>query len=223
MKPILCILAALPMCATGQVVQLVPTSYALCIRQQNNVGKLWPSWRDETRDCVTLSNRVLTFTHTVFYDVPYMGTKWGGPKLLEDSYRYRQIGGASYVPLGGEEITFFAPRIAGGWIAQTNPVPAVAMTPIFWLPGLVGEFETGDKFRRTVTTGSALVMNGRNLQGSPYLLRVPCEPDFCFAFAFKANERKAITLSMDTVSWFSNGDLQGFVFDLENCTDEALP
>lgn len=222
MKPILCLLL-LPLCATGQVVQLMPVSYSLCIRQQNNVGKLRAHFVDDVVNKVNLTNRVLTFTHTVYFDVPYLGTKFGGPKLLEDTFRYRQIGGASYVPIGGEEITFFAPRVGGGWIAQTNLVPAVAMAPIFWLPGLVGEFEEGDKYRRTVTTGSSLVLNGRNLQNAPYLLRVPCEPDFCFAFRFAANERKPITLSMDTVSWFSNGDLQGFTVNLEDCTDEALP
>lgn len=223
MKPTILALL-LPMCAGAQTITLIPTNYSLCIRVQNNVGKYWPSWRDETRDCVTLSNRVLTFQHTVYFEgVSSWGSKWGGPKLLEDTYRYRQIGGASYLPIGGEQITFFAPRIGGGWVAQTNLVVAGQMQPVFWLPGLVGQFEEGDKYRRTMTSGSAVVLAGRNLQNAPYLLRVPCEPGFEFAFRFEANERKQVTLGMDAANWIWNGELQGFTFDLDACEDEALP
>lgn len=219
MKPL--ILLALLSAATvnAQVIQLVPTNYTLEIRCQSNVGKWRPSWADSTFDLIVLSNRVLTFTHFVsFAGVPSYGTSGGGPFGLEDRYRYRQIGAASYLPMGGEHVTLFTRKKDGSWIAGTNLVLEADMHPLFFLPAFVGECTTGDRFTRTVTTGSPLILSARNLAGTAYLLQINCSGDgeeFLYQMRFEQGERKQITLAPPAgIEWL--------LFDLDATTGRAL-
>ena len=202
--------------ATAQVVPLTPTNYITTIVSQNNSGRWFQSWTDNSSDKIVLGQRTLTFIHTVYFDAAFSGTKFGGPKLLEDRYTYRQIGGAAYVPIVGECITFFAPRSKGGWITSTNVIEAAAMMPIFWVPSFVGTVTTGDDYFRTTTTGSILECAGRNLANMPYLVRVRCAgsgSNFDLLYRFERNEYKPIRIGAD-YPWF--------VFDLDSNDEEAL-
>lgn len=208
----------------AQMVEIVPTNYVMTIRSQNNAGKLWSSWHDEKITTITLSNRIKTVTHAVLFEaVSFYGSRWGGPRVLEDTYWHQQIGAASYWPLGGEHVTCFAQRKDGTWIASTNNVPASAMQPEFWLPLLVGTLTTGDSYHRTITTGSTLECFGRNLSGTPQLIRIKCASEgvpFDFIYRFEGNQRKMFTLGLKDVNKFFNSSLDYFIFDLEATTDE---
>jgi len=211
------LLALLPASAAAQIVPLTPTNYSITIVNQNNTGRWRQSWENNSQDTISLGKRTLMFTHTVYFDSAFSGTKFGGPKLLEDRYTYRQIGGAAYVPIGGELITFFAPRSKGGWIAATNLVPASAMVPVFWVPSFIGSVTTGDDYAHTTTTGSALECSGRNLANLPYLVRIRCAGGgnaFDLLYRFERNEYKPIKVHNDECPWF--------VFDLDNNDEEAL-
>lgn len=224
MKTMIAIGVLCAVAAHAQIVELVPTNYALTIRSQNNTGKYWSSWHDETITTITLSNRIKTVTHTVLFEaVPYYGTKWGGPKVMEDTYWHQQIGAASYIPIGGEKVTFFAQRTNGTWIASTNHVPANAMAAEFWLPLLGGTVTIGDKYHRTITTGSTLECFGRNLSGTPQLIRIKCSAEgipFDYLYRFEGNQRKLFTLGLQDVNTLFNSSLDAFIFDLEETSDE---
>lgn len=205
MKPL--ILLALLCAATvnAQVVSLFVTNYSLTIRGQNNLGKWRPSWQDSAVDSLVITNQMLTLTHTVsFAGTPSYGTAGGGPNRLEDRYVYRQTGSVSFWPVGGEEITIFVakPKL----IAQTNIVLEADMMPVVFIPAFVGELATGDAYARTITTGSPLVMGGRNLAGTPWLFSLPCSgdgEDFSFLMRFERGERKKIVLSPHSeIDWF---------------------
>lgn len=191
--------------AQAQVVSLFVTNYSVTIRSQNNLGKWRPSWQDSAVDSLVITNGMLTLTHTVsFAGIPSYGTAGGGPNRLEDRYVYRQTGSVSFWPVGGEEITVFVakPKL----IAQTNFVLEVDMRPLIFIPAFVGELTFGDAYSRTITTGSPLVMGGRNLAGTPWLFSLPCSGDgvdFAFLMRFERGERKRIVLAPHSeVDWF---------------------
>lgn len=208
--------------AHAQLVQIFPTNHTLTILAQNNLGRTWADWQDSAQDRITLSNRVLTFVHTVFFDrTMFAGSRGGGPKMLEDTYRFSQLGSAAYLPIGGEEIIFYAPRANGnGWIAATNPVAAVDMVPrVFWLPSFVGTVTIGDRLSHTVTTGSPLVCFGRNIGAGPVLLRVNCASvgaRFTFLNRFEQGERKMFTLGITQARAALGENLHWFSVDFEN-------
>lgn len=199
------------------LISLVPTNYSVSFRTECNTGTWFPSWQETTLHTITLTNRVLTFTHVVHCKgVPVWGTALGGPKKLEDRYWYRQIGGATYWPIGGEEITYYA-QTKAGWIAGTNVVLESDMREIWWLPEFVGTVTIGDGLQRTTTTGSALILSGRNLLGQPYLLQLPCMGAggrLDVFWRFEAGERKQITLGAVGVEFLT--------FDLDDAGGRAL-
>lgn len=218
------ILATLLFAATvnAQVISLVPTSYVLTVRVENNFRHWRDNWQGSSENKFTITNRTLIRSHVVsFRGVPSYGTSGGGPNRLEDRYSYRQVGAATYWPIGGEEITFFTQRKDGSWIASTNLVIEADMGgPIFFLPAFVGTLTTGDRLTRTVTTGSPLVMSGRNLLGQAYLLQIPCAGDgvtFDYFERFEAGQRKLVTLGTDNGS-----GARWFAVDLENTGGRGL-
>lgn len=217
MKPILLLALLSAATVNAQVISLVPTSFSLTISAQNNLGRLRPLWQESALDTVVLSNRVLTFTHSVsFRGVPMYGA--GGPFGLLDSYSYRQVGAATYYPIGGECVTLFVRKLSGGWIAQTNYVLQADMAPLFFLPAFVGTHTTGDRLNRTVTTGAPLVMSARNLAGSAWLLQLNCSgggEEVSLLWRFEQGERKQITVA-------PTGDVEWFYFDLDATTGRAL-
>lgn len=219
MKAILLLALLSAATVNAQVISLTPSNYFLRIVTQNNVGRFRDRFQDSTEHTIALTNRTLTFTHRVgFAGVPIYGIPQGGPNSLEDRYTWRQIGAASYLPVGGEEITFFVAKVTGGWIARTNIVLEADMTPIFFLPAFVGTLTTGDRLNRTVTTGSPLVMSARNLWTTPYLLQVNCGgsgEEFALFWRFEGNERRQITLAPPE-------GIEFIIFDLDSAGGTPL-
>lgn len=209
------LLFALP--AHTQVVSLFVTNYSLTIRGQNNLGKWRPSWQDSAVDSLVITNGTLTLTHTVsFAGIPSYGTAGGGPNRLEDRYVYRQTGSVSFWPIGGEEITVFVAK--PHLIAQTNIVLEADMMPLIFVPAFVGELTFGDAYSRTITTGSPLVMGGRNLAGTPWLFSLPCSgdgADFAFLLRFERGERKKVVIA-------PHNEIDWFWFDLNETGGHAL-
>lgn len=208
------------LCALSAQAQMSisPSAYSVAFTSQNNYGTIRQDWRNSSRDEIVLAAKVLTFRHIVYFsNTPLYGSKLGAPKLLEDTYYYQQIGSAGYWPIGGQAVTYFAPRKAGGWIASTNYVSRSDMVPLTWLPGVVGRFEIGDGMWRVVTSASSLNLTARNLNGSPRLLKIFCSggAEFVFVSRFAANETKALTLGLDAT------DCEWFSFELQNATGEA--
>lgn len=224
MKTLIAICVICAATVQAQMVEIVPTNYVMTIRSQNNTGKFFASWHDEKITTVSLSNRIKTVTHTVLFEaVPSYGSRWGGPKAIEDTYWHQQIGAATYIPLGGQNVTYFVQRKDGTWISNTNHVPASAMQSEVWLPLLVGTVTTGDKYMRTITTGSTLECFGRNLSGTPQLIRIKCSSEnipFDYIYRFEGNQRKLFTLGLHDVNTFFNSSLDYFIFDVEETTDE---
>lgn len=219
---------------TAQFIALTPTNYSLTILIQNNVGRIWSDWQTSASDDIVVGARILTYKHTAYFDrTMFAGSRVGGPKMLEDTYRYRQVGAASYKAIGGEQIVFFAPRANGnGWIAGTNIVLAADMeTWVYWLPSFVGTVTTGDRYSHTVTTGSSLQMWGRNIGSGPYMLRVPCTGlggiGFSFFYPFAKGERKLLTLGVNQVQGIFaqqqifNASVHWFMFSLDNLPEET--
>lgn len=220
MNPLLAIALLCAASAQGQsLISLCPTQQVVSFRTEANTGTWFPKWQDSTLTTIVLSNRVLTFTHVLnSKGVSFGGTAFGGPVRLIDIYRFRQIGGATYWPIGGEEITVYV-ETKSGWVAGTNLVMASDMNQIWWLPELVGTVTIGDGLQRTTTTGSPLVLSARNLLGQPYLLQIKCAgggSEFLFERRFEGGERKQVTLDTGLAG------VEFLVFDLDDAGGRAL-
>lgn len=214
MSLVLCVAACLP--AFSQTVAVWPTNYSQTVTTDNNLGRIWPVWHTSTKDTIVLGARVLTIAHVVYFNSPLYGSKLGAPKRSEERLVYRQIGAATYRPIGGENILFICQKSTSDWLATTNLIMPEQIQPVTWLPDAVGTLVEGDGLWRTTRTASPLVCWGRNLASSPRMVRFPCSAStggFNYDVRFEKNQIKTFAVDLRRASFVTGDDVDWFTMD----------
>lgn len=207
---------------SGQrIVSYPPTNYSSLVTIQNDTSTFnpWGSWENVSSDAEDLGANVLVLTHTAFLS----GQDQLGIKQLVDIYLYD---GRTGFPLGGYNLTVFGVNRRNGGIryASTNVIAAAEMFPISeWQPYRVGSRTVRSGLSRTLEHCSSIVMTGRNISSSPYVLVFPCGTEtgkgVTYPFRFAGSERKLITLSVKEANFQATrgtGRFRYFWFNPDN-------